>query len=314
MTPGIRYSKPSGDITAENRELLRCNDERLARQKKSAEHLSGCGAAREYCSCCNIRLAGAECFQRRGVEYLLCSECGHLQTRRVPPSDWQVDYGTVYPVLAAEAFDSRVERIYRPKLDWALQALAENGGSSPRERRWWNCGCGYAVFSRRAAGMLGAPVRTPGLLCDLVVPALTALGAERASLVKGTLLRPFDPAMQSLAASFLCGTTTELPDLFLALWGEPEGVAVVFSVPVFGLAAVLEDCSSLHYARNFDGWFHAQMFTEKSLRHCLEAAGCELAAQWVFGQDALDLARLCSLAAKNYPHVLRSEVEEALGR
>jgi spore coat polysaccharide biosynthesis protein SpsF len=311
----IRYSKPAGDILAENGALLRENDARLERQASLAARLREGGTPRRRCVCCLAPLDAARPFQRRGTDYLLCPACEHVQTRLTAPGEAPVDFGAVYPPLDAQEFASRVERIYRPKLDWAMTGIAALGGPPPQERTWLELGCGHGFFlaALRDAGVRGfAGVDSCG---ELVDRANLALGEKRAALGPASLadaVRASDA--QVLAAFFVLEHLPELPDFLDAVAAKPEGTVLVFSVPFFGLAAVLEDCSDRHFARSLDGWVHAQMFTEKSLRRCLELAGCEMAGQWMFGQDALDLGRMCALAAQRYPAPLRQGVQNALTR
>lgn len=309
----VRYSKPAIDILAESETLLRDNAAQLSSQREKTVRLGTQSEPRARCTCCQAGLGEAARFLRRGTDYLLCPDCGHIQTRLLPPAAEPVDFGAVYPPLGAREFASRVERIYRPKLDWACGTLASLGGPPPLEREWLELGCGHGFFlaALKAAGAQ----RFAGVdSCqELADRANLALGESRARLSQSSLADAVRGSNADiLAAFFVLEHLPELQDFLDAVAGKPEGTALVFSVPVFGLAAVLEDCSDRHFARSLDGWVHTQLFTENSLRRCLEQARCELAGQWVFGQDALDLGRMCALAAEAYPVALRQRVKKKL--
>lgn len=315
MTVATRYSKATGDILTESEALLDENQASLERQSVQAGRLKAQGTLRTRCACCRASLGEAVPFQRRGADYLLCPDCEHVQTRLMPPETAPVDFGTVYPPLDPREFASRVERIYRPKLDWALEVLSGLGGPAPQEREWLELGCGHGFFlaALRDAGMR----RFTGIdSCkELVERANIALGEHRATQNQGNLAEAVRASgADVLAAFFVMEHLPDLSDFLDALAEKPAGTAFVFSVPLFGLAAVLEDCTDLHFARNLDGWTHTQMFTETSLLRCLDKAGYEIAGQWVFGQDALDLGRMCALAAQRYPAPLRRKVLDAVRR
>lgn len=314
-SPRVHYSKPAADILAESGDLLRENEASLARQSVQAKCLKAQGTARAHCACCQASLDKAAPFLRRGTDYLLCPDCEHVQTRLIPPETAPVDFGAVYPPLDPQEFASRVERIYRPKLDWALEVLSGLGSPAPQEREWLELGCGHGFF---LAALRDVGVRrfTGVDSCEeLVERANIALGKHRATLNQGNLANAVRASSaEVLAAFFVMEHLPDLSDFLDALAEKPAGTAFVFSVPLFGLAAVLEDCTDLHFARNLDGWTHTQMFTETSLLRCLDKAGYEIAGQWVFGQDASDLGRLCALAAKAYPPALRQKVNKALAR
>ncbi len=315
MKPPVRYSKPMADVTTESEALLRADKAMLARQRGRTALLRAQGDARTRCVCCRAPVAEAGRFRRRGLEYLQCPDCGHVQTCLVPPAGLPVDFGTVYPPLDAQEYASRVARIYRPKLDWACEALAGLDGPAPLERRWLELGCGHGFFLaalREAGANRFAGVDS----CrELVERASLALGEGRASLSRCSLAETVRASdAEVFAAFFVLEHLDDLADFLEAVAQKPEGTVLVLAVPLFGLATVLEDCSDRFFARSLDGWVHSQLFTEASLARSLESAGCELVAEWVFGQDSLDLARLCALAAEDYPPALGREVRQAAAR
>ena len=66
-------------------------------------------------------------------------------------------------------------------------------------------------------------------------------------------------------------------------------------------------------ARNLDGMAHRQMFTDRSISFLLERIGYAPTAQWIFGQDAADAARMFRHGARKlFPEALAGRCEEAL--
>ena len=83
----------------------------------------------------------------------------------------------------------------------------------------------------------------------------------------------------------------DLASVWRAFADKPTGTFFAFSVPTFGFSTVFESVVSSHYARNLDSVFHTQLFTNESIAHGLNAAGLDMVAEWVFGQDSADLFR-----------------------
>ena len=50
-------------------------------------------------------------------------------------------YKGIYPAMDRDAYQSRTARVYRPKADWAFEAL-EALGRKPQDLRWADIGCG----------------------------------------------------------------------------------------------------------------------------------------------------------------------------
>jgi hypothetical protein len=89
------------------------------------------------------------------------------------------------------------------------------------------------------------------------------------------------------------------------------GTLFAFSVPVMGLATLLEAAVDGYFARNLDSVLHLQLFTDRSIRHALNLAGFEPRAEWIFGQDVDDVLRMlvAGLIDKYPPALLASETK-----
>jgi 2-polyprenyl-3-methyl-5-hydroxy-6-metoxy-1,4-benzoquinol methylase len=315
-----RYSKPCGDVRGETRRLLERNAEMLARQQALVRHLAQ-AAPRQACLLCAAPLAGVEAFAHRGLDFLLCPACGHIQTAAAPPEgypqgfDPEASFGRVYPPFNAEEFASRKERVYRPKAQWALEVLRglDPDGGSSWNAGWLDIGCGQGHFLstlrdlgvQRVEGLEGCE--------DLVRQAGAVLGPGVVRLNSGSLAEAAGAAQARVFSAFFVLEHCEDPaPFFEALAGKPRGTALYLAVPIFGLSALLEDCSPRHFARNLDGVLHTQIYTERSLAYALELAGFQPVAEWVFGQDALDFQRMAALACSAYPAELREGVEAAV--
>jgi 2-polyprenyl-3-methyl-5-hydroxy-6-metoxy-1,4-benzoquinol methylase len=294
------YSKPSGDVAVESAAWLQQDAETLARQQRLAAHLAR-GAARAVCLLCTAAMDGDERLSHRGVDYVFCPRCGHLQSAAVPPSGYpqkfesDASFAHVYPALEPEARRSRCERVYAPKLDWALSRLAAAG--IPRDRalrsRWLDlgAGAGYFVEALRAAGA----ERAGGIEADpaLVEQAAAVLGKDTMRGFDGALAEAVGRFPADIYTAFFVLEHCDEPGTFWSAMAErPKGTVFVFAVPVFGFATLLEAAFDGFAARHLDSVLHTQLYTDESLRWILERSGYEPVAEWIFGQDAIDLRRL----------------------
>jgi 2-polyprenyl-3-methyl-5-hydroxy-6-metoxy-1,4-benzoquinol methylase len=302
----LDYSKPSADVMPECIEALENDASSLQLQRKVSSVLRG-GRLRLRCVVCAAALANVESFQHRGIDYLACGRCGHIQSRMQPPPDYPRGQGgpefhQIYPRLGKVEYESRRDRIYRPKLEWALSCHQDLGltRDAMLAMRWLDIGCGAGYFLSALAD--AGATRFSGLDRDrkLVEAANSAIGDERARTFDGALSEAVkDIEADAYVAFFVLEHIDETLRFFENMRHHVPGTLFLFSVPTFGFATLLESAFHAHSARHLDSVAHTQLFTDRSIRNCIDRAGYEIVAQWTFGQDAVDLRRLLLLALRD---------------
>lgn len=291
------YSKPSADISVEALRLQLEDQDILATQKSLTLILEQANP-RSACLLCGGSLDAGGPYRHRDVPYLFCSTCGHLQTKVQPPLGYPYEFSgqgfdVIYPKLDPEAYRSRRDRVYMPKLDWACSCISEANPTRELNDSSWceiGCGAGYFLNALQSKGVRSLK----GLDADreLVSIANQMLGN---TYVEHTadLLVDLRVANADIYVAFFVLEHIEQAKQFWEIMSEkPEGTLFLFSVPTFGFAALLENAFHNFAARSLDSVFHTQMYTEQSLDHALMSAGYEKIAEWLFGQDAQDLCRV----------------------
>lgn len=315
------FSKPIGDIAAETESYLRRNEEILSRQRKITAHFSGF-PPRANCLLCKESIASAQSFTHRGVDFVCCSRCLHIQSALLPPPDYpaafdqSAGFSSVYPELSWEDYLSRVKRIYEPKLDWILKAASAWGydPSSLQSKRWLELGCGYGFFLYCLEARAFPDIA--GIEADLDLTRRANSIFSRQVVTHSSLPLSEVIAKQSAdiyVAFFVLEHIADAEQFFCSLSQAPSGTLFIFSVPVFSIATILESLCPIHAARNLDAVVHTQIYTDQSIEHALGAANFEILSCWIFGQDATDWQRLLSLSLEHgYPKGLKDSTLEKL--
>ena len=316
----LDYSKPLGDIAVE--EASRAQDERLLCERQMAT-VAGLAARprREMCLLCANPLEGLE-FLHRTVPFIECHHCGHIQTKVLPPPNYPhvgpnaVTFSEVYPRLHEDDYRRRKKRIYQPKLDWALQCFSELSLSPAKlqDLAWaeLGCGAGYFVSCVRDFGVKACK----GIDADaaLVDVARERVGENLFELYEGPLSGALERFPANVYVAFFVLEHLEDAHAFYSAFSRlPAGTFLLFSVPVFSFATLLDGVFSNSYARHLDAVVHTQIYTERSIESAMLRAGCKIMAQWIFGQDAADLRRLLiANLRQNYPERLLDRVDQRL--
>ncbi len=293
------YSKTLGDLAKEESARIQNEDRLYLRQKEANGRLTK-APPRKNCVLCESEINGRE-FLHRNVSFIACGECGHIQTKALPPEGFpdelkgQEQFAKIYPKLGKDEFEDRKSRIYRPKLNWILNALERLGyeQSELLAMKWLELGSGngaflssledigvkeYVGFEKEKALLEGSK--------SFVLP-------ERVALSTGSLGEIIRKNHAEIICSFFVFEHDEnLSGVIRALKVCRSGTLLCFSVPMFGLSCLLENLATERYARSLDAAIHVQTFTDQSINYLLHKAGFEKVASWQFGQDALELRRI----------------------
>jgi len=320
--PLLRFSKPSVDIRTEEADRRQADEAMAARYRRIALALMSC-PPRESCLLCGAGLSAAATFDHHSVAYRLCAHCGHIQSARIPPPGFPssgqegIGFSEIYPDLDDAAYRSRVDRVYRPKLDWVVEALSQIGYTDERLRtsRWLELGCGAGCFL--AALTQAGFNHVHGLEREprLVDMANRRVGRSVAEHFSGSMEAALDRYPADILAAFYVWEHLDPLQGFLArLRRLPPGTIVVLAVPVFGFTTVLERVCADRFPRQLSGVIHTQLFTRRSLETALALAGLSVQAEWIFGQDSLDLSRMLqSGLGDSLPAELSEEASDRMG-
>lgn len=305
----VEYSKKSKDIETE---ASWRNDHsiKIKNEKKSISKHLGAGKTRTHCLLCGEFINDTPSFNHRGVDYVNCTKCEHIQTKYYEPDGYpykqmSAGFEKVYPELDPIKFKDRTKRIYKPKLDWVMRNLKKNGHSlaSLKQKSWLEIGCGSGHFLQAMAeqGILSMQgLDTNQVLVD---HANKILNQPLAS-VSNNLFEDINEYDPDIILAFFVIEHFQKPYLFWeALKELKPGTIFVFSVPTFGVAAYLESVFDNLPARNFDNVVHTQLYTDGSINYILGKTKFEILSEWVFGQDSQDLIANLSMQYSKYENI-----------
>lgn len=287
------YSKPLGDISIENKDWLKRDDDILKNQKEFLRKHQPVGK-RDTCLLCETKLIDSVRFFHRHVPYLVCSFCGHIQSEELLDQSSGDNFDKIYPPLDKAEWQSRCTRIYAPKLKWILKHLDMAGISEQKalEMPWFEIGSGAGYF-------LGA-LKSAGAVNCKGIDANPQLVKRANQALEQTMV----VCTQDIASEIRVSTAHVYVGFFVlehlddpnsvmkALASKPKGTIFAFAVPAYGFATLLEEVFADHAARSLDSVVHRQLYTDQSISYFLNATGYRPLAQWVFGQDATDLSRI----------------------
>ncbi len=296
-----RFSKPSGATLARQQDFLRRNDALNSQSREAAQRLAH-APLRSRCPLCAGPLPETDRFVHRGAPYFQCNVCGHIaslnDSERVGQDRDQ--YAQVYPRLSSGECRARMEDIYQPKLEWILDACSGQLGLTRAEmlsRSWLEIGCGEGLFLKALDESGAARLQGLGVDEHMLSRSRELLGEGRVHALNGSLGQTIlAHGPQVVVAWFVLEHIFDLHALADALNALPAGTILCFSVPVYGLSAMLEAACDALYPRTLDSRVHTQLFTDESIDYFLARSGFAKAAEWVFGQDVADLGRLLNLA------------------
>ena len=124
----LKYSKPSTALLSAKKAFFTDNDALLKNALKINMVYSK-QPRRTKCKNCDENIGGSE-FSSHGIPYVICKNCNHLNggyedTQEFVNSLYQEEVGSNYKKNYLDNYDSRVEGIYLPKVEFMHEVLTE---------------------------------------------------------------------------------------------------------------------------------------------------------------------------------------------
>jgi len=290
----IRFGKPSGPLLAQKAAFFRDNDKLHANVQRVCAIYSR-QPHRTECKNCAHALRGVS-FQKLGVEYVQCENCGHLNGRNedseefcraVYTEDSGAAYAQVYSSADHAAYDSRVEAIYSPKAEFLLETL----GRDALKLHFADMGAGSGYF---VAALLRAGARNVegyevsetqvGLARQMTGGKFNIHGLDQIAEIAATV--------KAEVISFI-GVLEHLrnPREVLAAIQTNAAIKYVYiSVPMFSPTVYFESIFPQVFHRHL-GAAHTHLYTESSLDWLCKEFKFKRAGEWWFGTDMVDIYR-----------------------
>lgn len=291
-----RYGKGAAGILGVGQNFFAENDRCLRAARRHAE-LYLRQPRRTRCKLCEAALPAEPHFRKLGIPYATCATCGQLNGMHEDTAAFceavylDEDYAAYYAAADAERYAYRRDAIYRPKVDFLVNALAEAGRDPGRlSYADFGAGSGYMVAALLAAGH--ERVRGAEISPDQVAFATRMIGrpcVERIALDEATAY------LRRIDAEVVCmiGVLEHLREPREALRALRDNRAVEFlylCVPLFGLCVFLEAAAPHVYPRHLVS-DHTHLFTPRSLAWMEAHFGFTRQSEWWFGSDMIDLYR-----------------------
>ena len=250
---------------------------------------------KKNCIMCSNKLDKKYLVKNRITDSIICENCGHFQVLKNLPLGFPKgfeennNYEKIYPKLTKEKYQKRVNDIYKPKLDWALEVIKKVPDLQKISERspWYEFGCGAGYFIS-AVNSSGLKIR--GSDADKYLIELARRNNPEIDIEENTEIRNFVDKTNSVFCSFFVFEHIDKPNL---LWDElsklEKGTLLYFSVPLYGFSVLFDKICKSHFPRRFDAWNHTQLYTEESLNYVRKKSGFKTIAEWRFGQDIEDL-------------------------
>lgn len=297
------FGKPLGNLPAFKRNLVESNATALERSLKLATAYKS-QPKRNKCKLCEHLLPESPLFIHRGVPYMLCKACGHINGGHSDTSEYanevyiEQDYGATYRANTMEEYCQRVDEIYVPKANFLINALAEAGESAT--------GLSVTDFGAGSGHFLAAlsSVGIPSMGFE-ISNAQTAFANEMLAAYPLAKIQPIDikninylAETHNAPISSLIGVLEHLenPLGFLDSMKKNKNTHYLYmSLPLFSLSVYLETAFPHIAPRVLEGG-HTHLFTPESIKHLEKRYGWNRIGEWWFGLDIFDLFRTISIS------------------
>lgn len=288
-----QYGKPLGNLMQFKSDFFEKNEAMLKMADDMGDVLRK-QPKRENCKMCGNKL-GKPLFTSHNIGYILCPVCGHVSSEYEDTDEFankvyiEDDYLKNYSESDKEAYRKRLETIYIPKAKYLKECLQKEAVEEIKLLDT-GAGSGYFVQAAKEIGMQAEGIEISEAQVNFAnamagSDILKAVGSEHIS----DYIRNADVNVLSAIGVFEHIITLE--DTMKAISGNPKIQYIYLSVPMFSFSCAFEASHQSCYNRHTGGT-HTHLFSQKSLQYMADKMGFDVAYQWKFGSDAMDLYRM----------------------
>ena len=298
-----KYGKSFCGLKKHKQSFFKDNDELLKSKERCAELYSK-QPLRHMCKTCGESLESGAKYQSHGVEYIVCSNCSHVNGRHEETEAYsnylymESNYGSyIYGGSGQKIYDQRVKDIYLPKAKFLLDVLENHENISRENISILDIGAGSGYFLS-ACDDLEIPAYGVDMSMDQVefgnMYMHKTQESTELSLIKADSLAQYitNTSVNVVSAIGVMEHVLDFHTLFESICDNTNIQYIYMSVPMFGLSNVLEAFTPDVYNRHLGGE-HTHVFSDESLRFLCDKYKMEMVAKWRFGTDMMDLFRIC---------------------
>ena len=294
----IKYSKSIKDILKLKSKFISHNEDLLNNELNNFRFYSK-QVKREYCVVC-LELLKTVDITKYGIEYSICSECGHLNGLYQDTEEYAKfiymenegeNYSKAYESENTEKYHLRTNAIYSPKVEFYLESLKRDG-VDPSTLSYVDigCGAGYFINALKKNGV----TRCEGYEINESLVRLAKLN-KNLNINKIQSINETIKIVKNTTADVVCliGVLEHLqnPKTILDSIKDNKNIKYVFLlVPMFSVSVMFESAFPKMFPRHM-GSDHTHLYSEKSIEWITNKYSFKRISEWWFGMDAYDLYR-----------------------
>ena len=291
----VKYSKPYNDIVAikiEDGFTVENNKHLLNNAKERRKFLLG--EKREGCIICNHVLT--KDFEHQLLDYAVCKNCSHLNSIIEPSKEFNEEVYHVhdginhhiYNVDDKKKYNNRVEKIYKPKVDFLLESLKKSKDKEKQSVIDIGCGSGHFVKALEDKNITaeGYEVNRSNIKLGNNILKKNKLFYNNINNMKKLIIEKG----KSNSVLSMIGVLEHIENPHHALDGFKNSNFKYFyiSVPLVSLNTLLDVTFQKIYPRHLNV-NHTHLFTESSINYLMKKYNLEIISEWWFGLDFKDL-------------------------
>lgn len=307
-----KFTKPSIAVIKNKTSFFEENERHL-NHVKDVNNFYKTQPPRNHCKTCSEELREIDLVIHE-VPYSLCSNCNHLNGRHEDTKEFAEflyadSGGEDYSKNYLNNYDARVLDIYTPKAEFLKEVLANNNINIFSVT---DIGCGGGHFVKACENLdieavgydvnkelidLGSEIMKKNKIIykdlDLINDLIKVTNTEVLSLI-GVLEHLMDP----LGA--------------LHAFKESEANYLYLQVPLFSFAALQESMHDDVFPRQLNAG-HTHLYTKESIDFLCNKFTLEIAGEWWFGTDMVDLFRHLNIKVQGKSDIKAEIIQNYFG-